>query len=893
MKLFGRIEKVEPLDDGTVKVHGIASTEARDDQGEVVLAEAMRAAIPDYLKWPCLREMHQLSAAGKTIEADVGDDKITRIVAHVIDPIAVKKVKSEVYRGFSIGGNVTQRKPGDSKTITGLTLTEISLVDRPANPEAIFDVWKSTMMQPAEPFNSPIQIWACGVLDHRHIAKADAMKCLESRSVESAATSKSANAPESAAASVVEKSGEALDSKPEFTEGSHDFVEGVTAEDLAAKVAAELEAIEKGKPAEGGKEDPNEEGEQDEGKPGDSDGKPKSEEKKVLPTPAPKDAPNALMPKPGDPEDKQTAADAPGDGSKPYGDVKYADPGYQSDGKKRYPIDTEAHVRAAWSYINKPANSKKYSSDQLSGIKGRIKAAGKKFGIEFDDGKALQASMTKALWDAGQVACIIMDLDGLAERLVQESAIEGDDSPQPERLHAIIKELCDFLTALVAEETAEVIEGNEIDGPVEPYLGAGMEIARARGIAGLNKAAERGVKGAAIMADLLKGARHSAANQAKLNLAAHCVGKAMMDGKPTDGEGVHLGECHKALLDAGAMDHQSVSNNDDPSPSGGDDHATQHSGHNTSEAPQGMGPASPSAGGDKLTASNPAAIMLDMMLKAAGATHGMHLACAHKCMQDVSGGQTCKAMMDGMMDGKGALVDMAKAAELPGIVEAAKLAKMSGADMAHLHKAHFHLTSVPGSMKCDAAGGATQMMDEPMPKAADPNVVENPVLKADEPNDLVKAIAALLAKAMPQKVDAVATKTVQDDTKPNATKAAVVDQTEALTKALGPLTAQLAEIAKQGAETAARVDAIARTPLPAQTISSEAALPAGLIEVSKAQDGRLRSDQVNPSQLTPEQIALAMSKMSNDEKTLLLIKSSYGNPLTPIRQGGVNGTIVP
>jgi hypothetical protein len=32
---------------------------------------------------------------------------ITRIVAHVVDPVAVIKVKNQVYRGFSIGGRVT------------------------------------------------------------------------------------------------------------------------------------------------------------------------------------------------------------------------------------------------------------------------------------------------------------------------------------------------------------------------------------------------------------------------------------------------------------------------------------------------------------------------------------------------------------------------------------------------------------------------------------------------------------------------------------------------------------------------------------------------------------------------------------------------------------------
>src|ERR1700751_2729117 len=69
MRLYGAIQKVEPQDDGTVRVHGIATSEAVDDQGEIVRADAMRAAIPDYMRFPALREMHQLSAAGTTLEA--------------------------------------------------------------------------------------------------------------------------------------------------------------------------------------------------------------------------------------------------------------------------------------------------------------------------------------------------------------------------------------------------------------------------------------------------------------------------------------------------------------------------------------------------------------------------------------------------------------------------------------------------------------------------------------------------------------------------------------------------------------------------------------------------------------------------------------------------------
>lgn len=74
------------------------------------------------------------------------------------------------------------------------------------------------------------------------------------------------------------------------------------------------------------------------------------------------------------------------DAKKPYGSVTYADPGYQDDKKKRYPLDTERHVRAALSYIAQPANRKPYSAEQLKAIEGRIRAAAKRHGIEVESG---------------------------------------------------------------------------------------------------------------------------------------------------------------------------------------------------------------------------------------------------------------------------------------------------------------------------------------------------------------------------------------------------------------------------------------------------------------------------------------------------------------------------
>lgn len=142
-KLYAEITKMEAQDDGTVKVWGYASSEAVDSDGEVIAAEAMKAAIPDYMKFGAVREMHGSNAAGTAIEINVEDDGRTFFGAHIVDPIAVTKVKTGVYKGFSIGGSVTARDDLNKSQITGLKLTEISLVDRPANPDAVFTCFKA------------------------------------------------------------------------------------------------------------------------------------------------------------------------------------------------------------------------------------------------------------------------------------------------------------------------------------------------------------------------------------------------------------------------------------------------------------------------------------------------------------------------------------------------------------------------------------------------------------------------------------------------------------------------------------------------------------------------------------------------------------------------------
>ena len=66
MRFYAPIAKVDAQER---MVWGYASTEAEDDQGEVITRDALAAALGDYLKFANIREMHQMSAVGVAEEA--------------------------------------------------------------------------------------------------------------------------------------------------------------------------------------------------------------------------------------------------------------------------------------------------------------------------------------------------------------------------------------------------------------------------------------------------------------------------------------------------------------------------------------------------------------------------------------------------------------------------------------------------------------------------------------------------------------------------------------------------------------------------------------------------------------------------------------------------------
>ncbi len=123
-------------------VWGFASTETLDKQGDIVSREALERAVSDYVKWRNIREMHQSRTVGIARHV-VLLGKGLLIGAQITDDECWEKIRSGIYRGFSIGGMVNDRQAKvlggrPVSVITDMTIAEISVVDQPANNDAGF-----------------------------------------------------------------------------------------------------------------------------------------------------------------------------------------------------------------------------------------------------------------------------------------------------------------------------------------------------------------------------------------------------------------------------------------------------------------------------------------------------------------------------------------------------------------------------------------------------------------------------------------------------------------------------------------------------------------------------------------------------------------------------------
>jgi phage head maturation protease len=136
---YAAITKMDKNEDGTLTVYGKATDDSIDSDQQICDDTWLKRAMPDWmLSGGNVREQHSNIAAGVATDYEVKEDG-HYITALVVDPVSVKKVEKGVLKGFSIGIN-RPRVIRDEKAVGGRIvdgqIVEISLVDRPANPNA-------------------------------------------------------------------------------------------------------------------------------------------------------------------------------------------------------------------------------------------------------------------------------------------------------------------------------------------------------------------------------------------------------------------------------------------------------------------------------------------------------------------------------------------------------------------------------------------------------------------------------------------------------------------------------------------------------------------------------------------------------------------------------------
>ncbi|MGV4659150.1 DUF6582 domain-containing protein [Burkholderia pseudomallei] len=233
------------------------------------------------------------------------------------------------------------------------------------------------------------------------------------------------------------------------------------------------------------------------------------------------------------------------DKKKPYGDVKYAD-----EKNSKYPIDTEEHIRAAWSYINKEKDAAEYSADELKTVKDRIIAAWKdkidKDGPPSAADKWAEPVLTKAgkpvivspenltlaarlalhkgMYSVSTLANLLASIHYLQQSSASEEAAEGDGSTMPDDLKEWLARGGELLTAMVAEEVAELTdEDGNVDSPLVYFFECAAaaeslhKAAVATGIADMHEAFEKLLAKA--------GARNSGADMERIQKAHDLMGE--------------------------------------------------------------------------------------------------------------------------------------------------------------------------------------------------------------------------------------------------------------------------------------------------------------------------------------------------------------------------------
>ena len=143
---FGGLEKSRD-DKGYLNVKGLATDDTLDLDQQICDPEWLKTAMPKWFEIGNIREQHDGSKAVGKATSMTSQGTGFAIGAKIVDPVAAMKVEEGVYTGFSIGIKGAYVDMNDSRAphgvIKGGTIVEVSVVDRPANPSASFELAKT------------------------------------------------------------------------------------------------------------------------------------------------------------------------------------------------------------------------------------------------------------------------------------------------------------------------------------------------------------------------------------------------------------------------------------------------------------------------------------------------------------------------------------------------------------------------------------------------------------------------------------------------------------------------------------------------------------------------------------------------------------------------------
>lgn len=156
-------KEAEVTDDGFLLKRGIFTSDATDEVGDIITRSATERAVPKYRQWGNIRYMHQPKpvALVQRIGAEDGLEW-NEVEIKIIDPNARFEVEQGLLKALSVGiyiknfDDVTFTEDG-GLIINDYSLAEISLVDHPANYDAVLKSagmempWKDAVKQHGAP----------------------------------------------------------------------------------------------------------------------------------------------------------------------------------------------------------------------------------------------------------------------------------------------------------------------------------------------------------------------------------------------------------------------------------------------------------------------------------------------------------------------------------------------------------------------------------------------------------------------------------------------------------------------------------------------------------------------------------------------------------------------